>query len=515
MLSRVSTIQTLERVASHTSQFYHQLDHNDVPEHADEDTAPDLSWASIRHYAATRFTSLLELHTANIKDLNPLENLREMTLSNWNYFFMGFFAWMSASADFFCTAVAGTQIAESLNVTTAQITWGLSAVLMVRSSGAIVFGHWADTSSRKWPFITCVAMFCALQIGTGFAQTYRQFLAIRALSGICMGGTFGPGIATVLDDAPMKARSFLSGLYFAAYPLGFVFASVFWRAFEFTSHSWKTLFWFSSFLPGLLVVWRLACPETKYFRKVLQARELIKKDFPPPKLTFKQRLSSYGKMCQKYWLLFSYLVLLLAGSNYLTHGSQDLYPSMLRKQLKMSENAIVVIITVVNIGGAIGCLIVGLMMEVTGRRLALIICAIGCGAFIYPTYMIQTEKALIGGGIFLFAFASGVWGVIPIHLSELSPPDARALVAGLAYQLGNLASSASSTIETTISENYVLEYENGVAVVFDYAKTMSILTGAVCIYLLFVVFVGHEKFHRDLSSPLIKRYIEKLDKPVY
>ena len=70
----------------------------------------------------------------------------------------------------------------------------------------------------------------------------------------------------------------------------------------------------------------------------------------------------------------------------------------------------------------------------------------------------------------------GSWSVVPIHLSELSPPHFRSFVSGVLYQLGNLVSSASSTIEATIEEQ-----------IHDYGKTMAIFIGAVLAYLMFVV----------------------------
>lgn len=330
-----------------------------------------------------------------------------------------------------------------------------------------------------------------------------------------MGGTYACAAATSLDDSPVKARSFLSGLFFTAYAFGFIFATIFWRAFQNTKHSWKALFWFSSSIPAILIAWRLLFPETQYFGRVKKAKALITQDKIKAgvyvKPTFKTRMATVWSLTKKNWLMFIYLILLLTGGNYLTHASQDLYPSMLRKQLKMSEDAIAVAIVVVNIGGVVGSLITGLVMEVLGRRLSmLIICVLG-GCFVYPAYMLHYSSAILGGGFAEFFAVMSVWGVIPIHLSELSPPDARALVSGLAYQLGNLASAASSTIETDLADKYPLEFDaNGKAIRFDYAKVMAILTGAVFIYTFVVVLIGPEKFHRDLSSPLMKKYIAKV-----
>ena len=107
----------------------------------------------------------------------------------------------------------------------------------------------------------------------------------------------------------------------------------------------------------------------------------------------------------------------------------------------------------------------------------------------------------------------GVWGVIPIHLSELSPPEARALVAGLAYQLGNLASAASVVIENDLSDLYPIARDaTGKVTLKDSAKVMAILTGSAIIFTFVLVLVGHEKFHRDLSSAHLKSYMEKVDR---
>jgi SHS family lactate transporter-like MFS transporter len=503
-LQKTETSQTQRSIASST----------DGPI-VEAEEALTFTWPAILEYAKTRFTSLTHLHLHAKKDLNPFPALSEMSLYNWNFFFMGFVAWFSASFDFFLTAVSGTFIAKSLDVSTADITWGLSAVLMVRSAGAVIFGLWTDNYSRKWPFITTAAMFCALQIGTGFCSTYQQFMAVRAISGIAMGGTYATAAATSLDDAPLKARSFLSGLFFTAYAWGMVFAAIFWRAFQDTTHSWKALFWFSSGFPFLLIIWRLALPETRYFTRVLKAKELMKQDQIKAgtyvKPSFKTKWGAVKAMLKKDWLLFIYLVVLLAGTNYLTHASQDMYPTMLRVQLDFSKDAQTVAIVVVNLGAITGGLLSGTFMEVTGRRLAIIICCVIGGCFTYPAFMLQTTGGVLGGGFFLFFAVIGVWGVLPIHLSELSPPEARALVSGLAYQLGNLASAASSTIETRLSKMWPIEWNaQGEAIKYDYAKTIACFTGAVFIYTLIVTFAGPEKFHRDLSSPVMKVYIEKV-----
>lgn len=486
----------------------------------DEEDRPDLSLGAIAKFASTRFSSLLRIHKVSMENLNPFPELRKMTWQNWNYFFMGYAAWLCAAWAFFCVSVSTSSLAELYGKPTKDITWGLSLVLFVRSFGAVTFGYWTDKYSRKWPYIFCLAIFFIAQLCTPWCDTYSKFLGVRWLTGVSMGGIYACASATAIEDAPVKARSFLSGLFFSAYAMGFIWAVIFFRAFQSTGDkAWKVQFWFSIWLPAALICWRLLWPETKYFTKVLKARQLILDDAvaanggqPLPKATFRQRMASMKATIAKYWLLFTYLVLLLVGPNYLTHASQDLLPTMLRKQLEFSEDAITVIITVVNLGAICGGMIFGQIMEVTGRRLALLLACVLGGCFTYPAFMLRSKQAVLGAGFMLYFSVFSVWGVLPIHLSELSPPDARALVSGLAYQLGNLASAPSATIETELADKYPLAWDaNGNPTKNDYAKVMAILTGAVFIFTFVCVFVGHEKFHRDLSSPVMKKYIAKVD----
>ena len=491
-------------------------------EYRDHDDTDDGDFkVSVREYAVTRFTSLLHIHKVSAENLNPIPELRKMTLQNWTYFFMGYLAWLCAAWAFFCVSVSAGSLSKLYGKTTHDITWGLSLVLFVRSAGAIIFGTWTDRYSRKWPFITCLLIFAVAQLCTPFCDTHSKFLGVRWLTGISMGGIYACASATAIEDAPVKARSFLSGLFFSAYAMGFIFAIIFNRAFSSVggSNSWKIQFWFSMWLPLSLAAWRLLWPETNYFTKVLKARKLIAKDAieanggqPLPKLSFKQKWVNIKSTVRRHWVHFVYLVLLLVGPNYLTHASQDLLPTMLRSQLGLSEDAVTVIVVVTNLGAICGGMIFGQLMEITGRRLGLIIACTMGGCFIYPAFMLRTKEAILGAGFMCYFCVFGVWGILPIHMAELAPADARALVSGLAYQLGNLASAASATIETQLAERYPLARNAaGEVTKNDYAKVMAILTGSVFIFTLVCVFVGHEKFHHDLSSPTMKKYIDQVD----
>lgn len=92
----------------------------------------------------------------------------------------------------------------------------------------------------------------------------------------------------------------------------------------------------------------------------------------------------------------------------------------------------------------------------------------------------------------------GAWGVIPIHLMELSPGSFRTFVVGTSYQLGNLVSSASSTIEATIGERFPLP-PKGKTPRYQYGKVICIFMGCVYVYVILLTFVGPEYRGRNFD----------------
>lgn len=65
---------------------------------------------------------------------------------------------------------------------------GMTVTLMLRSVGALGFGLAADRYGRRWPMMINLALFVVLELGSGFCTTLQQFIGVRAIYGIAMGG---------------------------------------------------------------------------------------------------------------------------------------------------------------------------------------------------------------------------------------------------------------------------------------------------------------------------------------
>ncbi|KAK9771753.1 putative Major facilitator superfamily domain-containing protein [Seiridium cardinale] len=446
-------------------------------------------------YVATRVSSL---KPPMAKAPNPFRLLRMLNRHQWAFFFVAFFAWTWDAFDFFTVSLTVSSLVTTFKATkpdisNTDITWGITLVLMFRSVGSIIFGVAADRYGRKWPFIINNVLFIILELGTGFCNTYEQFLACRALFGVAMGGLYGNAAATALEDLPVEARGLMSGILQQGYAFGYLLAAAFARGLVGTTpHAWRPLFWFGACPPVLIIIWRLCLGETETYK---HHQHLRKTEGGSVGKTFIQE----GKVAiRRHWLLLTYLVLLMAGFNFMSHGSQDLYPTMLQNQFGFSADEVTVTQVVANLGAMLGGTVVGFSSQIFGRRLSIIVMCIIGGALLYP-YTFVSNHGIIAAAFFEQFCVQGAWGVIPIHLMELSPGAFRTFVVGTSYQLGNLVSSASSTIESTIGERFPLP-PKGETKRYDYGKVICIFMGCVYAYVILLTFIGPEHLSRSFDA---------------
>jgi SHS family lactate transporter-like MFS transporter len=312
-----------------------------------------------------------------------------------------------------------------------------------------------------------------------------------------MGGMYGNAAVTALEDCPLEARGLVSGLLQQGYAFGYLLATAFSRALvNTTDHGWRPFFWFAACPPALIILFRLCLPETKAFRDRQATRA--------QQGNLASSFISEGRLALKHhWLLLVYLVLLTTGFNFTAHGSQDLYPTMLKNDFKFSSDAITVTQVVANLGAMTGGTISGYCSQIFGRKLTMMtVCIIG-GAIIYP-YTYTRSKAVMAAAFFEQFCVQGAWSVIPVYIMEQSPAAFHTFFVGSAYQFGNLASSASSTIEARLGERYPLpplvSADGTVVERFNYGKVICIFLGVVYAYNLILIFIGPEKQASDSAS---------------
>ena len=212
-----------------------------------------------------------------------------------------------------------------------------------------------------------VAFFSLMELLSGFAPTLGWLLVLRALYGFGMGGEWGVGASLVMETVPPRTRGILSGVLQQGYPVGYLFAAVVYKL-VFPYLGWRWMF-FAGCLPALLVL---------YIRTFVQESPA----WEQAHASSKARSGSQGareiwQAVRTRWGLFLYLILLMTAFNFFSHGTQDLYPSVLLEgQRKLAQQTVGTIVIIYNIGALCGGIFFGACSQYFGRRRAMMAAAL-------------------------------------------------------------------------------------------------------------------------------------------
>ena len=198
------------------------------------------------------------------------------------------------------------------------------------------------------------------------------------------------------------------------------------------------------------------------------------------------------RFAKEHGALLIYATLLMTAFNYMSHGTQDLYPTFLEKQRGFGVSATSTITIVYAIGMICGGTVIGFLSQRWGRRRCIILSAI-CGMLLIPAWVFSPGTSLlIAGGFFIQFMVQGAWGVVPVHLNELSPAEFRGTFPGLAYQLGNFAAAYAAQQQASLA--YHFRDANGNP---NYALTMALVECFVFLAIILLAAIGPEKRGRE------------------
>ncbi|KAI0059598.1 MFS general substrate transporter [Artomyces pyxidatus] len=166
-------------------------------------------------------------YKANHEGRPILQVLFSLTWVQWALFLSGWLAWTCYAMDFFSVSLSVTPLQVQLNEPEASnITTATTLSLLPRPIGAVIFGVLSDRYGRKWPLVLNLMLCAAFELGSGFVRTFCQFLAIRSLFGIAMGGVWGRATSTAHENLPVEVRGLASGVLQEGYSVGYLFAAV-------------------------------------------------------------------------------------------------------------------------------------------------------------------------------------------------------------------------------------------------------------------------------------------------
>ena len=384
-----------------------------------------------------------------------------------------FLGWALDALDFFLLTFVLVPISREFGRSIPEVAFAITLTLMARPLGAFLFGLLGDKFGRRIPLMIDIAFYSLMELLTAFAPNFTVFLFLRVLFGIGMGGEWGLGASLAMESLPTATRGLFSGILQQGYAVGYLLAAlVYWTVFP--HFGWRGLF-IAGALPALLVIYiRAHVPESPVWQRDRSQR--------------KHASVRLSVLLRQHGLLFVYAALLMTAFNYMSHGTQDLYPTYLEEQRGFGVNAKSIISIVYATGAICGGTVLGFWSQKWGRRRVIILSA-ACGMLLIPLWIFAPSTGLLILGGFLIQFmVQGAWGVVPVHLNELSPAEFRGTFPGLVYQLGNFAAAYAAQQQAWLAEQFRLP--NGRP---NYALTMAMIQSIVFVAVIVLAAIGPEK----------------------
>jgi SHS family lactate transporter-like MFS transporter len=390
-----------------------------------------------------------------------------------NTFLACFLGWALDAFDFFLLTFVIEPMAGDFGTSIAELSYAITLTLAMRPVGAFIFGLLGDRFGRRMPLMIDIIFYSLMELLTAFSPNYTWLLIFRGLYGIGMGGEWGLGASLAMETLPTAARGLFSGILQQGYAFGYLLAAVvYWIVFPL--FGWRGLF-VAGALPAFLVLYiRTRVPESPVW--VRRQRETS--DF----------WSDLLVVIKGHWLLFLYVILLMTAFNAMSHGTQDMYQTFLGEQRHYGVTQKAATGIIYAVGAICGGTVVGHLSQKWGRRRSIILTA-GFGIILIPLWVFPPGFGLLVIGGFAMQFmVQGAWGIVPVHLNELSPDAVRGTFPGVAYQLGNLFAANTAVVEARLANHF--RDANGHP---DYAKALALFTLVIFLALILLAAVGREE----------------------
>jgi SHS family lactate transporter-like MFS transporter len=374
-----------------------------------------------------------------------------------------FLGWTLDAFDFFILVFVLPSVARDFGKSIPDLALSITVTLAFRPVGALIFGLLADRYGRRLPLMIDLVFYSVVEVLSGLAPNYTTFLVLRALFGIGMGGEWGIGASLAMEKVPPRWRGVLSGFLQEGYATGYLLAACCYF-FVFPRWGWRPMFFIGG-LPALLALFvRFRVKESKVWEK-----------------TKAQSWTHLGRGIAAQWRLFLYLVALMTAMVAVAHGTQDMYPTFLKVERGFSPQTVAKIAVIYNVGALIGGIAFGFVSDRYGRRFTMITSLL-LGVLMIPLWAYAPTAAGLVTGAFLLQFmVQGAWGVIPAHITELSPDSVRGFLPGFAYQCGVLLAGSVAYVEAVFAQRT------------SYANAMALTALTVFLLAAFVAAKGPER----------------------
>ncbi|MFQ1021711.1 MFS transporter [Tardisphaera saccharovorans] len=368
-----------------------------------------------------------------------------------------FLGWMMDVYDVYLVAFLGLIIARvylapylgaGAYVQAVYAAGALTATLVARAVGAMIFGPVADRRGRKGPLMASLLGYSLFTVLTAFTVELVKpflygaslalgvitlFVAFRIAAGIFLGGEWTVGAPYASELLPPEVRARATAFMQAGAPLGqllaalvpFILAGLMGNT-AFSAFGWRVTFVLGA-LPALLAIYiRRSLPESKVWAEAHDRSNKLRVQW---KRTLHALMINVGMFTCVYAVVASY-------GNYI----EELYGSSTYDVLSFRASASFMLLIVISLVGVVSTLLFGQLGDRWGRKRGLLLAAIGFIAlspFVAPFWI---EKPGLGYLMLIssiYSFFVGSTGILPSYVSELIS-DATGRATGATAYNGNL-----------------------------------------------------------------------------
>lgn len=340
----------------------------------------------------------------------------------WKVLWATFTTYLYDSYDLIILAIAMPILLKTLNISLPEGGLLGSATMVGAALGSIVFGMIAENYGRRRALIIALVWF---GLGNGliyFIDTWGAWMVLRLLTGIAIGGVWGPCAALIASHWAPKYRGRAASFVFSSFAIGAVIASLVGRMALNTD--WRLLFLLGSTSIIFAVLVFLLVPPDK--PRVAESGGQIEK-------------VGIGVIFKGGYAKTTFLAFLVSFFNLAGYwGAAYWIPTFLTKERGLSLTTMANFSFVMYVGMFLGFQFFGNISDKIGRRAAMIAAfltmTVGVGVYI----VVPDPIFLFWWGLVVGFGLGGVGGVIGAYYSELFPDSIRAYAGGFCFNMGRI-----------------------------------------------------------------------------
>ena len=344
------------------------------------------------------------------------------TRYRWPVLWAAFVTYLFDSYDLMVLAIAMPVLLKVLNITLPEGGLLGSATMLGAMAGSVLFGLIAENYGRRFALVLSLVW---LGIGMGvvyFMNSWTHWLVLRFITGIAIGGIWGPCAALIAEHWSPEYRGRAASFVFSSFAIGAVVASLVGRLVLHVQWQWLFVAGTVS-IPAALLVIHLVPPDPE---------RSVSADGNHGKSRIGIGAIFEGGLAKTTFLATLVSIVNLAGY----WGAAFWIPTFLTQERGLSLTTMAGFSFVMYLGMFLGFQFFGMLADQIGRRRAMIASFVAIAAAVAVYIIVRHPMFLFWWGIVVGFGLCGSGGVLGAYYAELFPERVRAYAGGFCWNMG-------------------------------------------------------------------------------